>query len=307
MHGPVRPKMGKKSAVKKPALQPGEAIGPALRGIAGRILATARAVVTDPELSSQDAVHEFRRAMKEWRALMRLLAPFIPDAKRWRVEARDHARSLAHARDGQAALNAFDDLFKRGLVLSERTYETMRGRIEALRGSEERAVLTSDLRTAIVDWLDGAAAVVESWPLDTFEFSSIAAQLAASYRDARKRKPPDWPAANDAELHEFRRRVVDHRYQMELAKPLWPRFGKMWTKEAERLRDRLGKCQDLAVLERLTGPHQVLAHWRARLAPACAERRLQLTHRAARIARRLFAEKPKAFRHRLETLWQEGR
>ena len=307
MHGPVKPKMGRKSGRKKPALQPGEAIGPVVRDIAGHILAGARAAMTDPELSSQDAVHEFRRATKEWRALMRLLAPFIPDAERWRVEARDHARSLAHARDGQAALNAFDDLLKQGLAVSARTQETMRDRIEALRGSEERAVLTPDLRAKIIGWLDDAVAAVEAWPLDAFDFSAIAAQLAAGYRGARKRKPSEWPAASDAELHEFRRRVVDHRYQMGLVEPLWPQFGRMWIKEAERLRDRLGKCQDLAVLERLTGPHQPLAHWRARLIPACAERRLRLTHRAARIARRLFAEKPKAFRRRLETLWAEGR
>ncbi len=43
------------------------------------------------------------------------------------------------------------------------------------------------------------------------------------------------------------------RYQMELIEPLWPRFGRMWTDEAERLRDRLGRCQDLEVLERLAG------------------------------------------------------
>ena len=55
-------------------------------------------------------MHHFRRAMKEWRALMRLLEPFIADAPRWRHDARDHARSLSHARDSQAALNAFDDL-----------------------------------------------------------------------------------------------------------------------------------------------------------------------------------------------------
>ena len=307
MHGPVKPKMGKKSAPDKPALQPSEAIGPAVRGIAEHVLAGARAVMTDSELSGQDAVHEFRRAMKEWRALMRLLAPFITDAERWRVEARDHARSLAQARDGQAALNAFDDVLKRGLIVSERTQQTMRGRIEAMRGSEERAVLTPDLQVTIIDWIDGAAAAVEAWPLDPFDFSPIAAQLAGGYRRARERMPSDWTLASDAELHKFRQRVVDHRYQMEIVEPLWPRFGKMWTDEAERLRDRLGKCQDLAVLERLTGPHQPLAHWRSRLMPACDERRLQLTHRASRIARRLFAERPKAFRHRLEKLWDEGR
>ena len=301
-HGPVRPKMG-----KKPALQPKAAIGPAVRAIAEHTLAGARAVMTDPELSSQDAVHEFRRAMKEWRSLMRLLAPFIPEAERWRIEARDHARSLAQARDSQAALNAFNDVLKRGLVLSERTQATIRARIEDLRGSEERAVLTPDLRATIIGWIDGAAAAVEAWPLDPFDFSAIAAQLTVGYRGARRRMPSDWSLASDVELHAFRQRVVNHRYQMELVQPLWPRFSKMWTKEAERLRDRLGKCQDLAVLERLTAPHQPLAHWRARLTPACDERRLQLTHRASRIARRLFAERPKAFRHRLESLWKDGR
>ena len=263
--------------------------------------------MTDPERLNQDAVHTFRRAMKEWRALMRLLAPFIADAERWRIEARDHARSLAHARDGQAALNAFDDLLKKGLVLSGRTTATMRGRIEALRGSEERAVLTPELRDAILGWIDAAAAAVEQWPLDPFDFAAIAAQVTFGYRRARRHLPADWSLATPESLHSLRRRVVDHRYQMELIEPLWPRFARMWTEEAERLRDRLGKCQDLAVLERLTGPHQPLAHWRSRLTPACTERRADLSHRAARIALRLFAERPKAFRHRLETLWDHGR
>jgi CHAD domain-containing protein len=302
MHGPVKADMG-----RKPALQPKAAIGPAVRAIAVHVLAAARAAMTDPQRSAQDAVHDFRRDMKEWRALMRLLAPFIADAERWRTEARDHARSLAHARDGQAALNAFDDLLKKGMVLSARSTATVRGRIEALRASEERAVLTPELRDTIVGWLDAATAAVEQWPLDPFDFPAIAAELTAGYRAARQRMPTDWPQASDAELHQFRQRVVDHRYQMELVEPLWPRFARMWTEEAERLRDRLGKCQDLAVLERLTGPHQSLARWRSRLTPACAERRAALSHRAARIARRLFAERPKAFRRRLETLWENGK
>ena len=303
MHGPVTADMA-----EKPALQPKAAIGPAVRAIAGHILAGARAAMTDPQRSSEDAVHDFRRAMKEWRALMRLLAPFHADAERLRIEARDHARSLAHARDGAAALNAFDDLLKKHrLVLSERSTATVCARIEALRGNEEAAVLTGELRDAIVRWIDAATAAVEAWPLDPFDFAAIAAQLTVCYRNARRHLPSDWVLATPEALHALRRRVVDHRYQMELVEPLWPRFGRMWTDEAERLRDRLGKCQDLAVLERLTGPHQPLAHWRSRLIPACDERRAALSHRAARIAKRLFAEKPKAFRHRLETLWEHAR
>ncbi len=301
MHGFLEADMG-----EKPALQPTAAIGPALRAIARSVLAHARAVMTDPERSDQDAVHNFRRSMKQWRSLMRLLEPFIPDAVRWRQEARDHARSLGRARDGQSALNAFDDLGKT-LVLSERTTATIRGRIEAIRGTEEQAVLTPELRATIVTWLEAAVAATEQWPLDPFDFRSIAARLTVGYREARRRIPGDWTAASAEELHQLRQRVVDHRYQMELVEPLWPRHARMWTEEAERLRDRLGRCQDLEILKRLTGPHQPLAHWRSRLAPACAARTNELSQRASRIALRLFAERPKAFRHRLETLWDHGK
>jgi CHAD domain-containing protein len=303
MHAFVEAEMG-----DKPALQPKAAIGPAVRAIAANMLAQARLTITSPEHSNAEAVHLFRRSMKQWRALMRLLAPFIPDATRWRHEARDHARSLAHARDVQSALNAFDDLVKKNrLVLSERSTATIRSRIEALRGSEEQAVLTPELRDTIVAWLDTAAAAVETWPLDPFDFSAIAAQLAAGYRSARNHIPDEWSAAGAEDLHVLRQRAVDLRYQMELIEPLWPRFGRMWIDEAERLRDRLGRCQDLEVLKAMMAPHQPLAHWRSRLTPACAERSDALAHRAARIAHRLFAEKPKAFRQRLELLWEHAK
>jgi CHAD domain-containing protein len=105
---------------EKPALQPSAAIGPTLRAIAALTIAKARGAITNPELSGADAVHEFRRTMKRWRALMRPLEPFVPDALLMRQQARDHARSLTKARDGQSALNAFEDLAKSGnLLLSE--------------------------------------------------------------------------------------------------------------------------------------------------------------------------------------------
>jgi CHAD domain-containing protein len=302
MHAFLEAHMG-----EKPALQPKAAIGPAVRAIAGAILAEARSAIIDPERSQQKAVHDFRRAMKQWRSLMRLLEPFIPDATVLRQQARDHARSLGRARDGQSALNAFDDLMKKTVALSARSAATIRDRIEAIRGSEEEAILTDELRDTIVAWLDATTEAVEQWPLDPFDFSSIAAQLAVGYREARRRIPDDWSQATAEDLHELRQRAVDHRYQMELVEPLWPRQGRMWTEEAERLRDRLGRCQDLEILKRLTGPRQPLARWRSRLTPACAERTAALAHRAARIASRLFAEKPKAFRRRLETLWEHGR
>jgi len=301
MHASLQAHMG-----DKPLLRPKAQIGPAVRAIAGGILTKARGSIGDVERPSEDVVHEFRRSMKEWRALMRIIEPALPDAQRLRHEARDHARTLAIARDGQSALNAFDDLIKHNIALSERSIATIRARLEAVRDGEERAVLTPALRESILGWLDTVATTVAGWSLATLDFAALADGLAAGYRAARAHVPTDWAQASAADRHQLRQRVVVHRYQMDLVEPLWPRFGRMWTDEAERLRDRLGRCQDLEVLERLAGPRQPLAHWRSRLLPPCNERKVELSHRAARLAARLFAERPKAFRRRLEALWRHG-
>ena len=108
-------------------------------------------------------------------------------------------------------------------------------------------------------------------------------------------------------LHDLRRRVVAHRYQMELVEPLWPKFGRLWVAEAQRLRDRLGAFQDLSVLLGFTAPHGALAPWRSRLTPLIDARRAAHAKAAQRIAGRLFAERPRAFRKRMEALWKSGK
>jgi hypothetical protein len=100
---------------------------------------------------------------------------------------------------------------------------------------------------------------------------------------------------------------VIHRYQIDLIEPLWPRFVKVWSGETQRLRDRLGKHQDMLVLASLTVPHGPLAPWRSRLVDAIAERRAAHVGDAARIAARIFVEKPSALRRRLGTMWAVGR
>jgi CHAD domain-containing protein len=292
---------------EKPALQPGLAIGEALRAVARDILGEARTAIEDPAHSDAVAVHEFRRAMKRWRAFLRMLEPFLEDdGRRLRNEARDLARSLGGARDGQSALDALDDLAKHGLTLSVRSLATIRTRIEALRQSAETQVLTGDMRLRLSATLAAAEAAVERWPLHTLIFADVADRLALGFRDTRRALPRSWSETDPEDLHELRKRVVNHRYQMETVAPLWPRFGRMWVGEAQRLRDRLGRHQDLTLLTALMEPHQPLAPWRSRLAPAIAQRMQDHVAAARRIASRLFVEKPGAFRRRLDVIWEMG-
>jgi CHAD domain-containing protein len=290
----------------KPGMRPQEAVGNTLRAIARHILAEARTAIEDRQRVEAVAVHDFRAAMKSWRAFLRLIEPYLAaDDRRWRTEARDLARMLAGARDAQSALDAVADAERHAAShrLSSQSWESIRHRLEGLRSSAETATLTTAMRSRILAALDRADARIERWPLDDLVFADVAQSLAEGYRRARAVIPPDWRAATSPELHALRQRVVVHRYQMEIVEPLWPRLGRSWVKEAQRLRNRLGAYQDLAVLARYAEPHQPLARWRSRLQSVVAQRQAQHVAAARRVAARLFAERPKAFRQRLEAMW----
>jgi CHAD domain-containing protein len=290
----------------KPGLRPQEAVGTTLRSVAHHILAEARAAIKDRDRIEAVAVHDFRATMKSWRAYLRLIEPFLdPDEHPWRTEARDLARMLAGARDAQSALDAVADADRHTAShrLSSQSWDSIRARLEELRSSAEIASLTKSIRTRILAALDRADAAVERWPLDNLAFADLAQSLAEGYRRARNQMPQDWRSASASELHEMRQRVVVHRYQMEITEPLWPRLGRGWVREAQKLRTRLGAYQDLEVLSSFAEPHQPLARWRSRLQSVVAQRQAQHVAAARRIAMRLFAERPKAFRSRLEALW----
>lgn len=281
------------------------AVGEALRTIAHDILANAGAAIKDSAKTNTISVHEFRREMKRWRALLRLFAPFIgSDSDKLNAAARNLARALGSARDLQSARDALDDLVQHDLPLSNRSIKAVRQLIDDLRTTGEKNALSPKMRRRINEMLADADDAVNQWPLHVVSFRDIAKQLAIGYRDARRAMPTRW-LQDDAEgLHELRKMVIVHRYQMQIVEPLWPRFTKMWISEAQRLRERLGQHQDLEVLEQLTKPHQPLADWRSQLERPIAVRKRRHIVAAKRTATRLFVDKPTAFRLRLIVMWE---
>lgn len=282
------------------------AVSRALRAAAADIFAEARAALTDEALAEPTAVHEYRKAIKRWRALLRLVEPWVGSpARDLRRSAAASARTLAIARDSQSALEALDELGE-SPALSPRSRASLRERLTARRGEIGTASLTPALRRDLSAILADHERTFREWPLETFDFHALSGALTRAYRRTRRMLPRDFATTPPEALHEVRKWVVVHRYQMELVQPLWPKLGKLWVAEAQKLRDRLGEYQDLEVLRRLAGPHQPLAPWRSRMTPLIEARQGVLVAAAARLAGRLFAEKPKAFRARLEALWEAG-
>ena len=282
----------------------GDTFGDGLAAAARSIIADARRALADSELSDAEAVHEVRKALKRWRALLRLLAHALGEqADQMRAEARELMRALSGARDAQSALDALADLRKGDVPFSPTSLETISQRLTASKDAAEQTGFTKDMRDRLSRYLDYATLSLERWPLAAINFDTVADGLISTYRRARQLAPDNWAEADPEHLHDLRRRVVEHRHQMDLMEPLWPRLGQVWAEEAQRLRNRLGACQDLAVFTGLTAPHQPLAPWRSRLTPLIEARRGAHLKAAARLAGRLFAEKSKAFRRRLSALW----
>ena len=282
--------------------------GADLSAAARSIIDEARQALNDPARPEPVAVHDLRKAFKRWRAFLRLLArPLGEPAETMRAEARELMRSLSGARDAQSALDALEDLRKSDPPFPSTSTETVRKRLTELRDAAEKTSFTPELRDRLGRYLDYATLSLERWRLREIGFDAVSDGLTVTYRRARQLIPEKWYETDAEHLHDLRRRVVEHRHQMDLIEPLWPRLGQVWSQEAQRLRNQLGACQDLAVLAALTAPHRPLAPWRSRLAPLVESRRTQHLKTASRLAGRLFAEKPKAFQRRIDALWSARR
>jgi CHAD domain-containing protein len=238
---------------------------------------------------------------------LRFLTPrFGEGCKSLQTEARDTAKKLGGARDLRSTIDALEDIREEAYELNDAALSTISERIKSLQADAEAKDIGAGGFSAIGEVVSKWSRSVSLWNFNRIEFSEVSKSLADGYRRARNAMPEDWHDAGVEELHDFRKRVIDHRYQMDLVEPLWPRMAKLWVDEAQRLRDALGMHRDLANLRALAGPRQPLARFRSKLSPPIERRQALHLAKAAKLASRIFADKPKSFRARLDALWDSG-
>jgi CHAD domain-containing protein len=238
------------------------------------------------------AVHEVRKRLKEVRALARLVRQGLGEKTFEKINTtlRDAGRPLSEVRDATAVIDALGKLDARGVAavhaeLVERRTELRRRIIDsddALAAAEK----------AIRKVRDG----VGTWRIDG-GWDTIEAGIGGAYRKGRRAMEQAFDDADDERWHEWRKRVKDLRYQLEMLAPLWPKVLKAAAKEAHTLTSLLGDDHDLAVLASLA-PLPALEE-------AIAERRGGLRAEARGLGRKLFAEKPGAFVRRLHAYWRQ--
>lgn len=250
------------------------------------------------------AVHGVRKGFKRLRALLRLAGTArereVADlARASRRALAAIARHLAQARDMAAREDALDDLVAKAGLSPAARRAASRAFAPATASAPDggvgahRATLDAEM-AALAQALPRLGAALDDKAL----LAALATFYARARRAGREVDPRD-----DESLHELRKEVVAQRYQMELVISAWPALGELWVDQLQRLRDKLGKHHDLAVLRALAEAHPVRADgrplWHAQLLAAIDARREKLAHSALLLHARLVAEKPRAFRRRL--------
>lgn len=261
----------------------------------------------DVDVSSEEAVHDTRKAIKRLRALARLLREDLGEETFARENGplRDIARRLAGARDAEVMVSTLDRVLKgheRGLG-RRRSVAELRAQLAAERDRAARREGDATTRDATLGELYAVRARVAAWPLSERPgMQLVEPGLWRLYRQGRRRgrrarraKPGDTRA-----LHLWRKRAKDLRYAAQM-------LGlEELAARADDLQERLGDEHDLALLAaRVSAPGSPLAgggegrrRTRKQALKLIARRRARLRKRALREGERLYEHKPKRFAKR---------
>jgi len=264
--------------------------------VAAAVAAHGRSAVKELTRASAgsypEAVHEFRKHVKQMRALLRLLRPWLGDEG---ADANDELRSAGHmlagARDATVAAETLD-LLADGAV--PHPWPSLKGRLAArAAAANDELRLHSERGAAAVELVGGVTRRTEKWPVDGLGPSELASALARSYRRGRRRLAEVEEAPTTAAFHELRKRAKDLRYQVAFLAPARPRLFAAWEDELHELTDLIGDDHDLANVELAARPIGGLQGWAL---AEVADRRSDLQGRAVALGRRLYAPSPKAVR-----------
>lgn len=262
-----------------PSLALAEALGHAMSGIVAHARAQVDLAPADPE----KAVHSYRKSVRRARALLRLLKGLIAPEKLRALaeELRSSMRETSAARDADVLVGlvaaqerkpktklALDGLEQ--LLRQHQSAVHSQGRMsEALRaGGEQLARVPRLVAASLPPAIDRAA---------------LRQALKASHKRAREAFGRAQLTLSDEDVHDWRKRVKELRYQLEFLEPLTGPL-KAHTRLAE-LAESLGGVTDLIVLRDCA-----LAHRDKLDAPAAARLIKKLETRIKKQSQALFEQ-----------------
>lgn len=283
------------------AFVPGEPLSAAIPRLMLEQIERAAGHLTNAEETPEKRIHNARKRVKETRAVLRLVRD--PLGRQFAAENRwyrDAARDLASARDAQAVIEALDKL-----PLPARTKKHAHKVLERRKAALDPGELQVQVDGTIAQ-LDAARARLGTWPSLDDAFDTVGRGLERTYRDGRRGLRFVQAAFTPHNLHEWRKRVKDLWYHLQLLRPVWPEMMKANTQALATLSELLGDHHDLHVLDAIAAEDpNPFGKQTAPLREAIAARLTELETAAVALGVRVYAEKPAAWHARIRAYWQE--
>ena len=261
---------------------------------------------------ASEAVHEARKRCKQIRALLRMARPLLGEAydleNTW---YRDAGRELAHLRDAEVLVAAFDGLLEHfDEPVDRKAFAPIRTFLARRRDDARNTLAARRRLREFRERMRAGRSRIESWPLDAADFEAIEGGLVKAYSQGRDRMRAAYASPSAEGIHEWRKRVKDHVHHLQLLRNVWKRPMKARRDEVEALADDLGDDHDLSLLRDAlpSGDAEIAAPETMQTILALIGRRqLELRSRAEAIGARVFAEKKRAFARRIERYWDVWR
>ena len=211
--------------------------------------------------SSASALHDARKNLKKFRALIRLIRYFIPNEKYvfLNTSARDIARTLATARDFDSAVEA-----------CERNYPKLNRYEKNLTTRLKKKIIKYKKQVKIGQEkeinLQILSKIKETVNLIDFTNISDDEVIFAYKKMYRKTKKYLKFLTQDDEIfyfHEWRKNVKYLRYQSAFLKTFWPDYYLWFENQLHILSDVLGNMQDNLLLSEYIKKHLFLKNMAA--------------------------------------------
>ncbi len=260
-----------------------------------------------------EAVHGVRKRIKALRALLRLVraAMASSDYRRCTETLREAARHLGAARDAHVKVNALAALathFKP--ELAARSFHQIKAILIADCRKQQAALSQKGTTKTVGRILKRLAGEFTSLRIRCAGWRALAPGIKRGYRAGRCGYQLARQGGAPEHFHEWRKRVKDLYYQLDLLCPIWPEQMTATENELKQLGECLGDDHDLFLLTepriikriRKQAPEEAEA-----LKALAEERQKELRAQALAAGARFYQEKPSAFCKRLGQYWKRWR
>jgi CHAD domain-containing protein len=252
-------------------------------------------------------IHGARKDLKKLRAVLRLIRVGL-GKKEFEIEDRRYrkaGRLLSRSRDAEVKLKTLVALRERheGQLLSNPTARW----IEALEAERDELAAAlhgpSNGEIAIAtETIEAGREAIHGWSLSRDSWDLIGPGLTGSYREGRRAMKRVLVSPSATDVHEWRKREKDLWYQLRILREAWPAVLGETIGQAEELGRLLGHHHDLTVLGVDLRRRADLGDLRP-FEIAISKEQEKLLETTLEVGRRLYVEKPKAFRRRIGGYW----